>query len=122
MTGKRSDRKSPEDGGTSRRHFLRYTGIATAVTAAVAGGAELVGLTSASAATQHNAKQSGTHQHSGGHPDVCCGNFIYSPYKCNGGKACPSGQCCFYVTTSCGASYYACISGHCSTFSTCPEG
>jgi hypothetical protein len=119
MLGKRHAHPShprPGQVDTDRRQFLRRAGVTAVVTTALAGVMDMAGM-SALASTrlkhEHQAKP-------GTKPDACCGIFTYSPRHCNGGNSCPSGQCCFYVQTSCGASYYACITHSCSSFSTCP--
>jgi|SRR5579875_2224471 len=101
--------------GTSRRQFLRRAGITAALTAAVAGGADLAGLTAASAKVRP-AK--------GRKPSTCCVTALYEPDQCRpDGHACPSGECCFYLIYSeCPgeSDHYACLGGEgCKTFSQC---
>jgi hypothetical protein len=100
---------------SDRRSFLKRAGVTGAIAAALVGGAEVTGLSSAMAATKHGSKSSG--------PDLgCCVKCTYTPYKCKNGAACPSGQCCFHCvcnSPSCCSPYYSCISGHCSTFTEC---
>ncbi len=91
---------------TSRRQFLRRAGITAAVAAALSGTAEAVGISSAFAAAK------------GPNRRYCCISYTYSPYHCNGGRACPSGQCCFYYV-GCGHSGYACIAHSCNNFVSC---
>jgi len=120
MLGKRhAPHSHPRPGqvDADRRQFLRRAGITAIINTALAGAADVVGI-SALASTQpkheHGAKP-------GTKPDVCCNVFTYSPGHCNGGKACPSGQCCFFIESSCGGSYYSCVTHSCSDFSTgCP--
>lgn len=113
--------------GTSRRQFLRRAGITAALTAAVAGGADLAGMSAASAKVRTPGQKRSpglfrTGKNRG--PDTCCVVATYSPYKCNPyGHACESGECCFYLAYS-GCSgetnHYACLGGEgCSSFSEC---
>jgi hypothetical protein len=96
---------------TDRRTFLRRAGISAAVTAAVVGGADLAGLSAASAATR--SKRSS--------PEECCITCIYEPRQCNGGRACPQAGCCFYCyfNSGCGSDGYRCMNRSCTTFSQC---
>jgi anaerobic selenocysteine-containing dehydrogenase len=99
--------------GSSRRQFLKRAGVTGALSAAVLGGAEVAGLSSAFASTR-NPKR----------PRSCNGHctYTYTPYKCNGGKACPSGECCFYQSCegTCGTSHgYGCRAHGCSNYETC---
>ena len=75
-----------------------------------------MGLSSAGAATT-SGKRPGTNR-----PGACecIITYTYSPYQCNGGKACPSGQCCYHAT-GCGSNTYACFTnpGGCANFTEC---
>jgi hypothetical protein len=120
---RRSGRDPAVPDGSSRRQFLRRAGVTGALSAAVIGCAEVVGLSSAFASTKHPARPRYRVQ-GGASPDICTGycNYTYTPYKCNGGKACPSGQCCFAYSCAgtCGTSSgHTCYSHACSNFSTC---
>lgn len=100
----------------SRRQFLRRAGITAALTAAVAGGADLAGLTAASAKVRPSSKRRS--------PDTCCVTALYEPNQCwPDGRACPSGECCFYLMYSeCPgeSDHYSCLGGvGCKTFSKC---
>lgn len=116
MLGKRHTHRSfsAADGvDPDRRQFLRRAGVTAVFTAALAGVADVAGV-SALASTKRR------HEH-GTKPDVCCTVFTYSPGHCNGGKACPSGQCCFFIESSCSGNSYSCVTHSCSDFSTgCP--
>ena len=99
-----------------RRQFLRRAGITAALTAAVVGGADLAGLTAASAKVRPSSRKRS--------PDTCCVTAVYSPFQCRpDGAACPSGECCFHLLYS-GCSgetdHFACLGGvGCKTFSEC---
>jgi hypothetical protein len=109
--------------GTSRRQFLRRTGMAGVVTAAMIGGAEVAGLSSAFASSKVGNRP--RYRVEGGKsPDICTGfcNYTYTPRQCNGGRACPGGQCCFTFTCggTCGTSSgKRCMTHSCSNFSIC---
>lgn len=110
---RRLGHEPPATEGSNRRQFLRRTGVAGALSAAVIGGAEVTGLSPAFATTRHPARRRSCNGH--------CTN-TYSPRKCNGGKSCPSGQCCFHYSCegSCGSgSGYHCVIHSCSNFTTC---
>jgi anaerobic selenocysteine-containing dehydrogenase len=99
---------------TSRRQFLRRAGITAAVTAALAGTADVAGMSSAFAAAQRK-----NHSY-GASSRRCCVSCTYTPFHCNGGKACPSGECCFHCYHNCGNYYsYACLAHSCNNFSNC---
>lgn len=109
--------------GTSRRQFLRRAGVTGALTAAVIGGAEVTGLTSAFASTK-SANRPLYRLEGVNSPDVCTGfcNYTYTPRQCNGGRPCPPGYCCFTYTCggTCGSgTHKACIAHTCSNFSIC---
>lgn len=96
-------------GDTSRRNFLRKAGLMGAVAAALAGGAEAVGLTPASAASKSNC--------------VCYGDCSYQGCNCYGDAhagsngCCDSGYCCYIceATHPCGPGGYSiCISRNAS--------
>jgi hypothetical protein len=118
------DSSPPRDAeGTSRRQFLRRAGLAGALSAAVIGGAEVMGLSSASAVTKR-ANRPRYRVEGGQSPDVCTGfcNYTYTPRQCNGGKSCPSGQCCFTFTCggTCGTSSgKGCRVHSCNNYSIC---
>lgn len=102
--------------GASRRQFLRRAGITAALTAAVAGGADLAGLTAASAKVRPSSKRN--------QPDTCCVTALYEPNQCEpDGRACPGGACCYYLIYSdCPgeSDHYDCLNGvGCKTFSKC---
>jgi len=97
---------------TSRRQFLRRTGITAAVAAAFVGAADIAGMSSASAAVKHKNGRAAS-------PDACCVSCTYTPGHCNGGKACPSGECCFRCVNNCGGTSFECLTHSCSNFSTC---
>jgi hypothetical protein len=101
---------------TSRRGFLRRAGVVAALSAAAAGGAELVGLSAVAAGTP---KSKST-------PETCCRHCVYEPGKCNSGNPCAPGYCCFYCNPTSGncipTSYWECIPNHCKTFSQCGTG
>jgi hypothetical protein len=89
---------------TSRRHFLRRAGITSALAAAIVGGADMAGLSSASAGTRGTNKACNSR----------C-QYTYTPGRCapNGGS-CPSGSCCYYQCGPCCVCRYNCIAHHCS--------
>lgn len=106
--------------GSSRRQFIKRAGLTGALTAAVIGGAEVAGLTPALASS----RRSDHPGHRGGSPKVCTGNctYTYTPRQCNGGKSCPSGQCCFtyQCAGSCGSGHgKMCVTHSCSNFNVC---
>jgi hypothetical protein len=82
-------------GGVSRRSFLRRAGVTGAAAAAMIGIADVAGMSSAFAATRKRPASCG-----------CFETCRYTPRQCNGGKACPSGKCCF--TCSFGGSAAGC--------------
>lgn len=98
----------------SRRNFLRKAGLMGAVAAALTGGAEVVGLTPASAAGRTNCTCYGACTRASCH---CYGDAHAGSDGC-----CKSGYCCYECTTThgCGGigSYTICISrsaSHCDT-------
>lgn len=104
---------SSDQPDTSRRQFLRRAGITAAVTAALAGTADVAGMSSAFAAAKHK------NRHGAG-SNSCCVSCTYTPRQCNGGKSCASGECCFYCYHNCGGYYsYACLAHSCNNFSNC---
>lgn len=116
----RSDNDKDTHSTASRRDFLHHAGIAGAATAAIIGGADLVGLTSASAATKAAKPK---YRRFG--PDVCTCEWecVYHRGEpgCHG--TCPSGSCCYLCTASpasCG-SFSGCYSGYkdCASHSIC---
>jgi hypothetical protein len=112
-----------EKAGVDRRQFLRRAGLTTALAAAVAGGADLVGITAASAKVKSSRQRAPSDGHVS--PDTCCYTCLYEPRQCNGGKSCDFGECCFfcyYYTPSgqtCETSKYLCLGHSCNTFSGC---
>jgi hypothetical protein len=108
---------SPSDHGdqpdTSRRQFLRRAGLAGAVAAALAGTADLAGMSSALAAAGQQNHQHGTNRRN------CCLSCVYTPGHCNGGRPCPSGQCCFRCTNNCGGTTTMCRQHSCNNWSNC---
>lgn len=109
--------RTPGDQGgqpdTSRRQFLRRAGLAGAAAAALAGTADLAGMSSALAAVGHKGNKRGKNDR------MCCLSCTYTPFHCNGGRACPSGQCCFYCVNSCGGASHMCLSHSCNNWSNC---
>lgn len=125
MTGMRDKQNRAgheQDRATSRRHFLSRTVITAAMTAAVIGGAEAIGLRPASA----NDRRLTTKRPVGApavqeKPDcVCVKSYTcyYSPGSCNGGKPCSAGHCCYYCP---GIYLFVCLSGCASVESYCTE-
>lgn len=112
MLGKHRNREThgqlSDQPDASRRQFLRRAGITAAVAAAFAGTADMAGIPAAAAAAKGMKRR----------PDFCCISYTYAPFHCNGGSACPSGQCCFHWV-SCHGSGYACIAHSCSNFTAC---
>jgi hypothetical protein len=80
------------------------------VTERLASGADLAGVTSAAAKPVRNR---------GDKICSCVINYTYTPYNCNGGKAFPSGECCYYIT-GCGNDSHACLAhSGCGNFTRC---
>jgi hypothetical protein len=99
----------PEDRGSSRRQFLRRAGVAGALGAALVGGAEMTGLSSALASSKKTGK-----------PQACARTcvYTYTPRQCNGGKSCPGGECCFTASGPC-CSGKVCMARSCASFAVC---
>ena len=97
---------------TSRRHFLSRTAITAAMTAAIIGGAEVIGLNSASANDRRLTNRKVVDTPAGQEePDCTCVKSytcFYSPRSCNGGRPCSSGHCCYYCP---GIYVFVCLSG-----------
>ena len=78
---------------TSRRTFLRRAGLASAMAAALAGGAELVGVTTASAASRQRTDAC-----------PCPAGCVMMSCKCAGvshagsNGCCDPGYCCYHCT------------------------
>jgi hypothetical protein len=95
-------------GDTSRRSFLRRAGLMSAAAAAFVGGADVLGLTPASAATRSGARNN----------CVCPASCTYVACGCRGAfhaasnGCCDSGWCCYHCNqpTRCGGGYHACLS------------
>jgi hypothetical protein len=89
----------------SRRDFLRRAGVTGALAAGLAGGADLLGISSAMASTHHGAKRPGRS------PNAPCTQAYHcqqTPGQCRGGTACtPSGHCC-YTCRGCGITTVQC--------------
>jgi anaerobic selenocysteine-containing dehydrogenase len=108
-----ADQEGP--GRSSRRDFLRRAGMAGALAAGLAGGAELLGMSSASAATQRRVRKV-----SQGRSDAPCTETyrcVQSPGKC-GGPCQPSGHCC-YTCTGCGVTLVGCHDTCSTSFGGC---
>ncbi|HEY3904641.1 MAG TPA: hypothetical protein VGM14_12100 [Streptosporangiaceae bacterium] len=128
------ENEEPKEAGLGRRNFLRRAGMA----AAVVGGLEAVGMTSAMAATSSKysaAKASGSSYPRAGKPGPntrqlalprcsagqCTITWTCTPGEC--GSACPHPEWCYHWTDSCGGSGHGCAWSNCATHVTCgPQG
>jgi hypothetical protein len=97
----RGNQSRPPAEPASRRSFLRRAGLASALTVGLAGGADLLGMSAASAATRRRTTKAG--------PEGCHGvrTCVPAAGKC-GGPCQPSGHCCYHCTGCGGAGYYSC--------------
>lgn len=107
-------------GHASRRDFLRRAGLTGAVAAAIVGGIDLAGMSSASAtADPRRLRPAG--------PKGCtpC-TYVCTYHKgepgCHG--TCPSGQCCYLCVSNAPSvcpTFSSCIGGHkdCASFEAC---
>lgn len=106
----RDDTARTQQDGPSRRRFLRRAGLVGAATAAFIGGADVIGLTSASAATRHGTKPTGRNK-----PDCCGAECHRLSCGCKGIKGagsngcCDSGSCCYQCFAPCVGNYKACF-------------
>jgi hypothetical protein len=80
----------------TRRRFLGRATVISAITAGVAGGADLVGVWSAVDARAATRR-----------PKVCCVSCTWAPGHCNNGHSCPTGNCCYHCV-NCGPASTAC--------------
>ncbi|HEY7144864.1 MAG TPA: hypothetical protein VH637_11495 [Streptosporangiaceae bacterium] len=98
---------------SSRRDFLRRAGMTGALAAGLAGGAELLGLSAASASAHQRSRKAGA--------QASCLLFMtcrQSPGACPGGPCHPSGHCC-YTCTGCGTVRVSCRNTCSPSFSLC---
>jgi hypothetical protein len=124
------EREEAKEAGIGRRNFLRRAGMA----AAVVGGLEAVGMTSAMAATSRKysaAKATGPTYPTGGKPGpntrelaiprcgvgVCTITWTCTPSQCGG--PCKSPEWCYHWTNSCGGSGHGCAWSNCATHVKC---
>jgi hypothetical protein len=103
--------------GPTRRGFLRRAGLVGAATAAFVGGADLLGLTSATATTRR-----GTKRVVGRGPDCCSVECRYVKCGCSGvpgasGNCCNPGTCCYECSGACGIGNFR----QCSAEKGCPS-
>jgi hypothetical protein len=103
----RQDDQARTDDGSSRRHFLRRMGVTGAVAAAMVGVSDLAGLGQALASSGR--------RNCGNGSQTC----TYTPRRCNGGRPCAPGYCCYHCV-GCGLNRYTCIpTGSCKSFTAC---
>lgn len=99
----------------SRRAFLRRAGVAGALTAGLAGGADLLGMSAAGAATRRSAASQRGRQAA---KPSCLGYNCTLDYGGCGQPCHPSGHCCYYCVglgrifttcaSTCAPSFYKC--------------
>lgn len=97
----------------SRRSFLRRAGVTSAIAVGLAGGAEMLGLSAASAAPQRRTAKS--------RPQTPCTSMQHctlAPGHC-GGPCHPAGHCCYYCTSCGGGAGYQCRNTCSSSFNVC---
>ena len=117
------------DDGPSRRGFLRRAGLVGAATAAVIGGADVLGLTSASATTRSATTHRGTKRRAHGDPDCCSIECEYQGCGCKGvsgaggNGCCDSGTCCYRCRACTGTFFHQCVKkAGCLGYNYCTSG
>lgn len=118
--GQQPESTGNKEAGIGRRGFLRRAGLA----AAVVGGIEAVGMTSAMAATSRkfSAAKAGKPAPNVGprcNPGACTITWTCTPGQCGG--ACPSPEWCYHYVRSgsCSGSGHQCAWSNCGNHTSC---